>query len=121
MAKYTRVSTAGSTDVLPSCAELADKLDVAFSTVSRAIARGEIAAVRIGRTIRIPWSEWTRLTGEDPRPAGAEANKPEALPAPRERTPEEIAERQERARKAGRASQAAWRTRVAALAAASAE
>lgn len=76
MAKYT-TACVNTKDVLPSCAQLADKLDVAFSTVSRAIARGEIAAVRIGRTIRIPWSEWQRLTGEDPRQShdntGAEA------------------------------------------------
>lgn len=57
---------------------------------------------------------------ETPHANRAPARVTEALPAPRERTPEEAAQ-QERARKAGRAGQAARRARSAAAAAANAE
>lgn len=52
---------------LPTCAELAKKLGVHFSSVTRAIHRKEIDVIRLGKAIRIPWAEWARLTGEDPR------------------------------------------------------
>ena len=50
---------------LPTVADLAAALGVHVATVYRACHAGEIAAVKIRGTVRIPWREFRRLTGTD--------------------------------------------------------
>lgn len=42
-------------------AQLADRWQVNARTIERALARGELRPVRIGRTVRIPLAEVERL------------------------------------------------------------
>jgi excisionase family DNA binding protein len=59
------VTTAPSPQPLPTVADLARALGVHVATVYRACNSGEIAAVKIRGTVRIPWREYRRLTGDD--------------------------------------------------------
>ena len=52
-----------------SPAELAEALGVTRQTVHNLIRRGELRAVKIGRTTRIPASEALRIAGELPLPS----------------------------------------------------
>ena len=51
---------------LPSVRELAEAVGVHPATVFRAVHDGEILAVKIRGSIRIPWSEFRRLTEGQP-------------------------------------------------------
>lgn len=57
-----------------SIAEAADRLGVSYNTVARAIDRGDIAAIRLGRRRTIPTHVIDRLLTEgNTRPDGAVA------------------------------------------------
>lgn len=47
---------------LPNVQQLAEVLGVHPITVYRAVAEGDVAAVRFRGRLRIPWREWRRLT-----------------------------------------------------------
>jgi excisionase family DNA binding protein len=49
---------------MPTLKDLAEVMRVHPTTLQRAVKRGEIRVTRFGDVIRIPWSEYYRLTGE---------------------------------------------------------
>lgn len=53
--------------------DLAVLLGVSRTSVYRAVARGEIRAVRLGRRITVPLREVDRLLGESPAPRAGDA------------------------------------------------
>jgi hypothetical protein len=55
---------------LPSVADLAKARGTHPMTEYREIQRGHTRCIRVGRTIRIPWSEFYRLVGEEPHRPG---------------------------------------------------
>ncbi len=68
--------TAGEIEDLPAVLkprEASELLRVGRNQLYEAIARGEIRAVRLGRTIRIPRGEIARLLGIEPEAAAERA------------------------------------------------
>lgn len=56
--------------------EYAEEIRVSVKTVMRMIDRGDLAVVKIGGSVRIPWSEVDRfLDAAAPRPRSTEDDK----------------------------------------------
>lgn len=54
--------------------QVAEALQLSLRTVRRLIALGDIRAVKIGRAVRIPAGELTRLLGEAANPLPPQAS-----------------------------------------------